>query len=148
MRCSRAKACVSGLTSDSDLERRPELAKHLGSCPTCAQVWRSQRSMLVALADPSEVPVFGDLAPVVLERLNAGPAARPAGWRWAALAAMALVALALGYLIGIQTTKTTADGMAATYQEAFTTLPTASADLAYFDLSGNAPSPSPVRSSP
>lgn len=148
MRCSRAKACVSRLTSDSDLDRRPELAEHLGSCPTCAQVWRNQRSVLAALAEPPELPSFGDLAPVVLERLNAGPEAQSAGWRWAALAAMALVALALGYLIGMQTTGTAADGMAATYQEAITTLPTASADLAYFDLSGTAGSPSPARSAP
>jgi hypothetical protein len=104
--------------------------------------------MLAALAEPSELPVFEDLAPMVLDRLDAGPAVRQAEWRWAVLAAMALVALALGYLIGMQTTGTNADGMAATYQEAFTTLPTASADLAYFDVSGSAPAPSPVRSSP
>ncbi len=148
MRCSHAKACVSRLTSGSDLDRHPELAEHLGSCPACAQVWQRQKGLLEALAEPPELPSFGDLAPMVLARLDAGPAVRPAGWRWAALAAMALVALTLGYFIGMQTTGTPADGMAATYQEAFTTLPTASADLAYFDLSGKTPSPSPVRSSP
>jgi hypothetical protein len=104
--------------------------------------------MLAALAAPSEMPVFEDLAPMVLDRLGAGRACRPAAWRRAALAAMALAALALGYLIGMQAAGTTADGMAATYQEAFTTLPTGSADLAYFDVSGSAPPPSPLRSSP
>jgi hypothetical protein len=104
--------------------------------------------MLAALAKPSEVPLFVDLAPGVLGRLNTEPAARPAGWRWAALAAMAVAALTLGYFIGMQTAGTTTDGMAATYQEAFTTMPTASADLAYLDLSGKAPSLAPLRSSP
>jgi len=148
MRCSHAKACVSRLTSGSDLDRRPELAEHLGSCPACAQVWQRQKALLEALDEPHDLPSFGDLAPAVLERLDAGPAVRPAGWRWAALAATALLALTLGYLIGVQTAGTPADGMAATYQEAFTTLPTASADLAYFDLSGTPPSSPTLRSSP
>jgi hypothetical protein len=104
--------------------------------------------MLAALAAHSEMPVFKDLAPSVLDRLGAGASMRPAGWRWAAMAAMALVALALGYLIGMQTVGTTADGMAATYQEAFTILPTASADLAYFDLSGKTPAPYSARRAP
>jgi hypothetical protein len=104
--------------------------------------------MLLALAEPADAPVFRDLAPAILERISARPSMRSAAWRWAALAAMALAALALGYAIGMQTAGTTADGMAATYQEAFTTVPTTSADLAYFDLSGKTPAPYPVRSAP
>lgn len=154
MRCSLAKACVSRMTTESDLCRCPELAEHLNSCAGCGDVWRLHRAMLTALAAPPDVPPFGDLAPAILGKLDARPSMhpaawmRPAAWRWAALAAMALAALALGYLIGMQPAGANAEGMAATYQEALTTLPTASADLAYLDLSGNAATPSPARSAP
>jgi len=148
MRCSRAKASVSRLIAESDLARHPDLAEHLESCPRCGPIWRLHRAMLFALAEPSDAPAFRDLAPAILERISARPSMRPAAWRWAALAAMALAALALGYAIGMQTAGTTADGMAATYQEAFTAVPTASADLAYFDLSGKATPPPSGRSAP
>ena len=148
MRCSVAREKISRLTGMDEQFPEPSPSSHLEGCPGCAQVLRNHRRLLVELESPAPLPDLRDLAPGVLARLGAQPSDHGEVWRWAALAAMALAAMVLGYFIGLKATEAQPEGMTATYQQAFTELPSGSVDLSYFDPSGkNAPS-TPAGSAP
>lgn len=148
MRCSVARERISRLTGTAEGVSDPSLASHLETCLDCALVLRSHGRLLAELDAPAALPDFGDLAPGVLARLDARAFDSRQVWRRAALAAMALAALALGYLLGLTTSETQPEGMAATYQQAFTELPSGSVDLSYLGPSGKDAPSVPARSAP
>jgi len=148
MRCSVARDKISRLTGMEEQFLEPSLSSHLEACPGCAQVLRNHRRLLVELESPTPLPDFRDMGPGIVARLGARPTNYQEVWRWAALAAMALAAMVLGYFIGLKTPEAQPEGMAATYQEAFTELPSGSVNLTYFDSSEMDSASTPVRSAP
>lgn len=148
MRCSTARDRISRLTGDGEPTCEPALMSHVENCPRCALALRRHRQLLVELDSPGPLPDFSDVAPGVLARLGTRPVHTREVWRWAALAAMALAAMVLGYLIGLKTPEAQPEGMAATYQEAFTESPSGSVNLTYFEVSEVGPPSTPARSAP
>jgi hypothetical protein len=145
MRCRAALERIASLPDEERLKDDPELAGHLAGCQGCASAWREHRTLLTLLGAPGEGPHFDDLAPAVLARVAGSPVRRQR-WQWAAAAALAITALALGYLSGQMSAgqAQSSDSMAATYQAALTGQSAGSAELAYLE----AGSASPARSAP
>lgn len=145
MRCRAAFERMASLPDEKHLEKDPELSGHLADCPGCAKVWREHCGLLHLLGAPGESPRFNDLAPAVLAQIGGRPDHRRQ-WQGAAAAALAVAALALGYLFGQASAGPAQppDSMAATYQAAFTGQAAGSAELAYLD----AGSASSARSAP
>jgi anti-sigma factor RsiW len=140
MRCRAALEKMASLPNEERLDKEPELSSHLAECAGCAAAWREHRALLGLLGAPGEGPVFGDLSPAVLARIDAGATRPRRRWQWAAAAALAMAALALGYLFGQMSAEAAppADSMAATYQAALTGQAGSSTYLAYLEAGSTA----------
>jgi len=148
MRCPVARDLISRLAGVEEPIREQRLSSHLEICPACSQALQRHRKLLMMLNAPAPLPDFSDLAPAIRDRLGTRPFNPRENWRWAALAAVALAAMAMGYFIGLKTSEAQVEEMAATYQEAFTELPSNSVDMTYFDLPGKDSASAPIRSAP
>lgn len=137
MNCSSARDRISRLTCKEDLTSEPGLASHVEGCSPCAHALRRHVRLLSDLASPEPLPRFPEMAPRILARLDEPRVSRGTAWRWAAAAAFAVAALALGYLVGLRSSGTAApqESMAVAYQEAFATLPSGT-ELAYLEGTG------------
>ncbi len=138
MRCATARARMAEIADTPHLAGDPELSDHLEGCPECAAAWRLHAAILRDLAAPPALPPFPDLAPRVLGALDAHPSRRSPAWQWAAAAALALVALFLGFLIGRASAgpAPSPDTMAATYLQALTASSSPAAEVAYLESGG------------
>lgn len=148
MRCSRVREKLPALCGEGDLKLYPALAAHLKECPACAKVWGLHIRLLHELAVPQPLPLFGDLAPRILARLDT-PRPSLFSWRWAAAAAFLIAALALGYVLGLQSSAPQAqpETMAATYSEALSASPYQPVEFASA-TSGPGARALPIRSAP
>ncbi len=149
MNCSSARDRISRLTCKEDLTSEPGLASHVEGCSPCAHALQRHARLLSDLASPEPLPPFPDLAPRILARLDEPRVRRGTAWRWAAAAAFAVAALALGYIAGLRSTGTAVpqESMAAAYQEAFATMPQGT-ELAYLEGAGMQAAAVPASSRP
>ena len=148
MRCTDALEHMAALPDGRRLADHPELSAHLEACPSCGGEWRRHLALLEALGSPPALPPFPDLSPAVLSRLDRRGPLGSEGFRRMAIAALALLALLLGYLWGAAAggaSSSPQDSVTATYQEALSGLPSGSAEVAYL---GGAAQSAAYRSSP
>ncbi len=138
MHCARAMEIIAGTNSRPELEADQALAAHVAACPSCRQVCEQHAALLDVLGTPAPLPLFRDLAPEILDRLPAGRPVWLATRRWAAAAALAVLMLATGYLMGTRLLgrPTGPNAFTATYQEAFSGASSGSVESAY--LAGGA----------
>jgi len=132
MRCDKARERIARQSSPAQLAGDRELASHLEACQSCAGEWRIHLALLAELESAPSAPPFPDLSPRVLSALDAPRGGSSRALQWAAAAAFAVLALALGFLFGSVSVTQAAppESMAATYQRAITTLPSNPAELA------------------
>lgn len=133
MHCTRAREVIAGASVRRALEEDRELMLHVSGCPACEKELNRHVTLLEALAAADPPPLFRDLAPEIVGKL---PAGNPLWWmarRWATAAALAMLTLATGYLMGARLLHRTAppNAITATYQEAFSGLSSGSVESAY-----------------
>ncbi len=133
MHCARAREMIAGANSRRELEAEKTLAEHVSDCPSCRRVMDQHAALLDTLGTPAPLPLFRDLAPEVLDQL---PGGSPAWWvvrRWATAAALAVLMLATGYLMGARLLghQAAPNAITATYQEAFSGASSGSVESAY-----------------
>ena len=150
MRCTGTRERVDRLNSKDELVNQRDLASHVESCPACAEVLRRHFALITLLREAEIPPVPADLAARVLSRLDDPRALRTPMWRWAAVAACALAALALGFYFGQFSAGSAPanDSMASTYQAAFTGQTANSAELAYLEAGSRGAAAAPARNAP
>ncbi len=134
MRCKVALQEISKLGRKEDLGLNPLLSDHIRLCPGCAGQWRSNAALLDMLALREEPVRFGDVTPGVMALIDDRRAAAAPRLRWAAAAAIALGALLLGYILGLNgSSAPSGEGQAAAYKEALSGMPSGSVELAALD---------------
>jgi hypothetical protein len=150
MRCSVARERITRVGHRQNLSGEPSLASHLEACPRCAEVLGHHLLLIAALGAHAPLPDFRDLGPLVVSRLDGSRSLKSSGWRSTAVAALAAVALTLGYLFGQMSAggHPSADSMAATYQAALTGLSASSTELALLETGLGDEGAVPVRSAP
>ncbi len=140
MRCRAARKRISALGGPVGGALDSVLLDHLSSCSGCAEEYRRHRVLLVRLADGMPLPPFRDLAPSVLAALPVRRIAWDNAWRWGVAAVLVLGALSAGYLMGGHWLSSSPAlppaGMASTYQEALSGLPSGSVEIAYVSTAG------------
>ena len=98
MNCAHVQQMLAFLNRSSeelDASERDALARHLASCPDCAEVAQRERLVDVKIAQVmGAVPVPADLKQKIVKRLAAERGSTP--WKWSAAAAAALLLVALG----------------------------------------------------
>ncbi len=149
MRCRAARKRISALGGPIDRALEPALSDHLSSCPGCAEEYRRHCALLARLADGMPLPPFRELAPSVLAALPVRRFAWDNAWRWGVAAALVLGALSVGYLMGGHwfsiSPAPSPGGMASTYQEALSGLPSGSVEIAYVSMVSPASNPGETR---
>ena len=149
MRCRAARKRISALGGPVHGALDPALSDHLSSCPGCAEEFRRHGVLLAQLAGGMPLPPFRDLAPSVLAALPARRVAWDLAWRWGVAAVLVVGALSLGYLMGGHWFSPSAapspGGMASTYQEALSGLPSGSVEIAYLSVVSPASNPGEAR---
>jgi len=135
MRCTRATQLMARACERSELEGDGALRAHVAGCPACAREWRLHLALLEALDRPADLPEFPDLATAVLDRI---PSGTPFWWmarQWTAAAALAVLTLTVGYLLGARLLghAESSSAITETYQAAFSDLSSDSMEHAYLD---------------
>ncbi len=150
MRCTGTRERIDRLNSKDELMSQQDLASHVESCPACAEILRRHLLLVTLLRESESPPEPADLAARVLSRLDEPRALRSPMWRWAAVAACALAALALGFYFGQFSAGSALanDTMASTYQAAFTGQTANSAELAYLEAGSRSAAAVPARNAP
>jgi len=149
MRCRAARKRISALGGPAYGALDSALSDHLSSCSGCAEEYRRHVALLGYLASEMPVPPFRDLAPSVLAALPARRVAWGIAWRWGVAAVLVLGALSVGYLMGgywfSPSSAPSSSGMASTYQEALSGLPSGSVEIAYVSTVSPASNPGEAR---
>lgn len=108
MRCADARRLVDGAARREELAGQGELEAHLASCPACAEEADRHFALLDLLEGLPPVEVPPGLREKILARLD-GEAAPAFPLRWAA-AALLLLGLAAGFVLGRALSPPPADG--------------------------------------
>ncbi len=150
MRCTGVRERIDRLNSRDDLASKPELAFHAGVLPGLRGGPPPPSRPHHPPREAENPPKPSDLAARVLSRLDDPSALRTPVWRWAAVAACALAALALGFYFGQFSAGSAPanDSMASTYQAAFTGQTANSAELAYLEAGSRDSAGVPARNAP